>query len=288
MKTKTINQSIFGAITMNNRKVMNMINQLQDLDSYTQLSVLGSWNFVINAAVINAAQRYVPELPEEASGIDPYSDYEAMQRQLSKDAVNSTLPGLLNLQREIVSAIYNADGQPRGLEDTLQFLADQLPTRKQFEEEYEQRRRQGMRPQMSKKTFVDYEYERARNQHNSLIAKGEQAVMFCDNVTLADGELPEWVEESLEQKLIDKLHARWEKLEFVRTNPRRRKQIRDSADADQTMIKLLLAKYGEEPGFADTGDDAYEIISQEIEAEAPVKIWSKEEIKKINDAINNV
>lgn len=264
---------------MNNRKIINMINQLQDLDSYSQLSVLGSWNFTINAAVISEAQRYVPELPEESSGIDPYSDYEAMKRKLVKEADQSYLPGLLNLKLEIESAILNADGQPRSLDNILEFLTERSPTRAQFDQEYEMRRRQGMRPQMPKKVFVDYEYERAMNQHNLLVAKGEHAVLLCENITLADGELPDWIDESFENKMIEKLHSRWEKLEFVRTNPRRKKAIRDSAQADQQMISLLLKQYGEVPGFNGDYDDDEPVEQTE---QAPVKIWTKEQIAKVN------
>lgn len=268
---------------MNNRKIINMITKLQDLDSYSQLSVLGSWNFIINSAVISEAQRYVPELPEEASGIDIYTDYEAMKRKLIKEADASFLPGLINLKLEIESAILNADGQPRSLDNTLEFLTERSPTRAQFDQEYEMRRRQGMRPQMPKKVFIDYEFERAMNQHNLLVAKGEHAILLCENITLADGELPDWIDESFESKMIEKLHSRWEKLEFVRTNPRRKKAIRDSAQADQQMISLLLKQYGETPGFnGDFDEDEDEPVEQTTEAPDKVKIWSKDEIKRIN------
>jgi hypothetical protein len=242
---------------MSNHNIRHMQTLLSNLDSYTQLSVLGSWSFTINAACINTGMRYVPEVAD-ASGIDGFTPYEQARIAAIREADTSNLPALIGLQRELVGMILDNGGEARGLDSTLEFLTGTQPTKDQFKAEYENRRRAGMRPAMPMKTFVDYEYERAMNQHNQLVAKGEHAVRLCDTLTIdierGVDDLPDWVAESFENKFIEKLHARWEKLEFVRCNPRRRKEIRDAAAADQLQIAKVLSEYGEEPGFADAPD----------------------------------
>lgn len=248
-----------------NAQITKLFTLMSNLDSYSQLSVFGSWNFMINSACISNAMRYVPDEPVD-NGIEHFTEYEAARRALMKDADNSQLPALLALQRDITGAIYEADGQGRGLDDTLEFLTQDAPKRATFEEEYERRRRQGLRPAMPKKVFVDYEYERAVNQFNQLVSRGEHAVRLCETFTLegmdAD-DVPDWVPESMEAKLIEKLHGRWEKLEFVRSNPRRKKQIRDAAAADQMMIAKVLATFGETPGFGDDMDDNDDAVERD-------------------------
>lgn len=288
--------------------IKEMNAQLQLLDSWTQLSVYSSWSFMVNAACINQAMRYIPDAPED-NGIQEFTVYEAARRAMIKDAGKSSLVSLIMLQRDVEGYIVNADGQARGLEDTLEFMTGSSPKAETYKREYEDRRRQGLKPAMPLKVFVEYEMERAMNQFNLIVHKGDDAVRLIDTFTCAgmttsvertpprlqferamanwqraeaDGtntepmpklenfhsnvseyddesehknELPDWITESFERKLIDKLHSRWEKLEFVRTNPRRRKTERDAAKADQMMIAKVLAEYGEEPGFADMDDD---------------------------------
>lgn len=246
--------------------IKRMQAEITALDTYTQLSVLGSWSFMINAACINAATKFVPDSPVD-NGIEQFTPYEAARRALIKEAENdnSSLPALLCLQRDLQGMIYEADGQGRGLEDTLSFLTDKSPKREDFGSDYDQRVRMGLKPGMSRRQFIDYEFERAMNQHNLLVARGEDAVRLCDTVTVNSDrgytDLPDWVSESFQRKLIEKLHTRWEKLEMSRTNPRRSKQIRDSAAADQLSIVKLLAQYDETPGFdADEHDEQLDSI----------------------------
>ena len=242
--------------------IKEMNAQLQLLDTWTQLSVLSSWSFMVNAACINQAMRYIPDAPVD-NGIEQFTVYEAARRALRKDCENGNMPALVELQRDVVGSIFDADGQARGLEDTLEYMVGTAPKEAEFKAEYEMRRRQGMKPAMPLRVFVQYEMERAMNQYNLLVAKGEDAVRLVDTFTPptddseheTKNELPDWITESFERKLIDKLNTRWEKLEFVRTNPRRRKSERDSAKADQMMIAKVLAEYGEEPGFADMDDE---------------------------------
>lgn len=249
--------------------IKRMQAEVSTLDTYTQLAVLGSWSFMINAACINAAAKFVPDAPID-NGIDSFTPYEAARKALLREADTSQLPSLISLQRDLTGMIYEADGQGRGLEDTLRFITDKAPKREDFSNDYDQRVRMGMKPGMSRRQFVDYEFERAMNQHNFLVARGEDAVRLCETVTVGDDrgytDLPDWVTESFQRKLIEKLHSRWEKLEMSRTNPRRSKQIRDAAAADQLAIVKLLAQYDETPGFDADDEPEDPIFNGDISA----------------------
>lgn len=254
--------------------IQTMQAKLTRLDTYTQLSVLGSWSFIVNAACINQAMRFVPDEPVD-NGIECFTQYEAARRAMIKEAEDSNrVPALIALQRDLTGMIYEADGQSRGLDDTLGFLTENAPKRATFEADYDNRVRLGMKPGMSKRQFVDYEYERAMNQHNQLVAKGEHAVRLCDTITVEDtrgyNDLPEWVTESFERKFIEKLHARWEKLDLVRSNPRRQKQIRDAAAADQMQIAAVLAEYGEVPGFTEDEPTAQPVAQTDVDSSTSI------------------
>jgi isopropylmalate/homocitrate/citramalate synthase len=161
---------------------------------------------MVNAACINQGMRYVPESPVH-NGIEEFTEYEAARRALLRDAEEATLPSFIALQREISTLINEADGTARGLGDTLEFLTREAPKRTTFEAEFEERRRQGMRPNMPKKVFVDSEFQNALVAYNRLIAKGEDAVRLCETVSIAGREdynnLPDWVAESMQNKLIE-------------------------------------------------------------------------------------
>lgn len=245
-----------------NRKITELYNHMKDLDQYTKLAVYGSWAFAVNAAAINAAVRYVPDEPVD-NGIETFTQYDAGRRKLMEDAEQSTLPHLISLSRTVQGWIEDEGGEVRGIDDTLAFLTNRAPDKKQFEADYEQRRRMGMRPQMSLKAFVDSELDRAMAAHNKLVARGEDAVRLCNTTTIdgADGDtLPDWLMEAFQSKMISKLHSRWEKSEISRTNPRLRKEQRDGAAADQMLIAKVLAAFDEYPGMNFSDDDDKEPV----------------------------
>ncbi len=266
-----------------NAIISKLMAKVSNLDDWTQAAVYGSWNFLVSAACINQAGRYVPG-PLEVNtdgkidnGIDVLTPYDEARRRLIKDAENSTLPGLLTLRSRIVQEADTVSTQVRDLEDTLKFMRGNMPKKETFEADYRQRIAMGMKPGMSMKQFVDHEMEQAAKQHNHLVAVGEDAVRLCETMTISthSDELPDWVAESMERKLIDKLHDRWEKLEFIRTDLRKRKSIRDSADASQRLIKAVLAEFGETPGFTAEPDPseaekAADVTKVTTETEAPV------------------
>jgi len=247
-----------------NHRLQTMFQQLELLDTYTQSSVLGSWGYTVNSGCLSAAKRYIPDGPVD-NGIEEFTQYEAARRAMLRDAEESQLPVLLALQREIASMQENANARISTLQSTFEFLTSNPPTRKQIEAQYEERRRLGMKPAIPMKTFVDMEHEGAMKRFNDMIAKGEDAVRLCETVSIENvtmDDVPEWLPDAFETKLVDKLHKRWEKLEMDRTNPRRPKRDRDAAQADQMLIASVLSEYGETPGFGEEAeakakDDAF-------------------------------
>lgn len=245
-----------------NNQVQTIRAKLEGLDTWTQLSVLLSWAFNINAAAINQAVRYIPDAPVD-NGIEHFTEYDAARRQMREDAEdgNHVLPSLVGLHREIFGDIDVLGGTPTTFEDTHKFLTSKAPTKDRFVTDYNNRVRMGLKPGMPMAVFVEYEFERAMEQHNKLVARGEDAIRLCETCSedTGMGSLPEWLIETMERKLIEKLHDRWTKLELRRTNPRSRKDARDAAASDQMMITRVLAEYGETPGW---NDDSEQLVGQ--------------------------
>lgn len=238
-----------------NEQIKNLLAEVESLDMYTQLSVLGSWNYSINAACINAALRHIPAVPDE-NGIADYTAWEQAVRTARFEASeDGRLGELLSLRDAIMTAVEATSGEPRELDSTLEFMLERVPTAKQFEAEYEARRRQGMRVGIPLAKFVQAELATALERHAKLAARGGDAIKLCKQLLRedirGDGELPEYIVETFESKMMDKLHARWEKLELVRTNFRARKQQRDAAYADQLLIKQLIEAHGESVGYSE-------------------------------------
>lgn len=237
-----------------NEQIKSLVAEVETLDMYTQLSVLGSWNYSINAACINAALRHIPAMPEE-NGIADYTNWEQAVRAARFEASeDGRLGELLSLRDAIMTAVEATSGEPRELESTLEFMLERVPTAKQFAAEYEARRRQGMRVGIPLAKFVQAELATAMERHAKLAARGGDAIALCKQLMCepaTSGELPEYIAETFESKMMDKLHARWEKLELVRTNFRARKQQRDAAYADQLMIKQVIEAHGESVGYSE-------------------------------------
>lgn len=237
--------------------IHNLFAKIDGLDKYTQLSVLGSWAFSVNASCISMAKRYIPSTPDETD-INTYSLYDQARAALIRDAENSDLAPMLALQSVLAGMIDELGGNSSGLEGTLEWLVSRLPTRAVFEEQYENYRRQGAKPAMSIKQFADREYQNAMTQHADLVAKGELAVRLCQTIAIDDsrgfGDLPDWVPEKFERKLISKLHERWKKLDFFRVRAMR-KEDADNAFADQLLIANVLSEFGEVPGFPPDNTD---------------------------------
>lgn len=260
-------------------KILQMHEEIQLLDGGTQIAILGSWGFLINAACINQAMKFIPDIEEEEysnlDGIEGYTAYEAARRELFKQAGGTQLPALINLQRLIFQWLDTAGASndfigsstAEYLMGTHKFLTRQKPTKRDIADEWIARKRAMPKFSIPKAVFVEYEYQLRAEQHQRLVAKGEDAIRLCDTVTIGglSDEISERYSEMFDEKLKEKLHSRWEKLEYQSSNPRLKREKRDQIYADQELIRsLLVERYAEIPGWGDPDDAApeYDITSK--------------------------
>lgn len=245
-------------------EISKMLADIQTLDKWTQLSILGSYQFSINASCINNAMRYVPTVPDETD-IDTYTPYEQARKKYLQDAEESRLPALLALRAEVESAINEVDGNGSLLR-TLEYLNERLPKRSDIEAQYERQRRSGMRP-INRKAWIDTNYAEAMAKHAVLVAKGEHAVRLCETIDVADrgyGDLPDYWLDKLFEIFVKKGRLRWEKLESDRTDPRLMRTRRDDAAADQLILQALFDKYGEAYAVDLDPEEAVEAIKPQV------------------------
>jgi len=255
-------------------KILKMHEDIQMLDSGTQIAILGSWGFMVNSACINQAMRFIPEIEKEEyaglDGIEGYTAYEAARRELFKQAGGTQLPALINLQRLIfqwldtagASGDFIGSSTAEYLTGTHKFLTRNPPSKREVADEWIARKRAMPKFSVPKSVFCEYEYQLRSDQFARLIAKGEDAIRLCDTVTIGglSDEISDSYEERFEEKMRIKLHDRWEKLEIQGSNPRLKKEKRDQIIADQMMIKqLLLDRFDEVPGWGDVADEAAEL-----------------------------
>jgi hypothetical protein len=239
-------------------QIMHLHDDVADLDMRTLMTVLPSWGAIVNNSCINQAMRFIPEHNGDAEGIEGYSAYEIARRALIREAEESILPALISLQRMVWGWMVDAD-LPKTIttESTLMYLNNsvnwrsQVPSSKKFEDEWDLRKKLMPDFAISKEAFVAYEMDRAMNNYNKLVAKGDDAVRLIDTISLdvKSDDLPEYLPEAFETKMLDKLQTRWGILEMDRCNVRTDKSKRDEAKANQLMIAAVLQKYGETPSF---------------------------------------
>lgn len=235
----------------NNTRINELFIDLNSLDIYSQKAVLRAWHYAANAACLTAAMRYVTDAPD-AGGIDGFNKYEAARSAAVNDADESNLPALLQLQSDIDTALSELADTPRSFSDTLQFMqSTQKPTREQCIAEYKYRTDMGSQPRMTVNQFVDFEFERKMQQYERLLARGDDAARLCETMSFDHNrgynDIPEWLIDKLETKLVEKLHACWSRFETTVSNPRMTARIRDTATADQLLVGKVLAKYDVDP-----------------------------------------
>lgn len=239
-------------------RIMQLHDTILPLDLGTLSKILPSWGFLANTQAISQAVRFIPEHSGDAEGIEGYSAYEIARRELIKEAEHSVLPALINLQRMVWGWMIEA-GVSRTIttESTIEYLNATLkytskpPSAETFKQDWRMRKAQMPDFAIPMEAFVSYEMDRAMNQHNQLLAKGDDAVRLIDTISLdvQSDEVPEWLPDAFESKMIDKLHDRWAALEIERTNLRAGKHRRDMAKANQLMVASTLEQYGESVGF---------------------------------------
>ena len=245
------------------KQIHEMTAQMADLDKWTQLSILGAWQFIANNNCLTQATRALPDLPDEGEGIEGYTPWEGAMRTLltkiksdEKEGGDfaTTLPAWLAFQRHVSYLTSELGGDVRDIENTYEWLVARIPSRDRGEADFAMRVRMGMRPGIPRKDFVDAEYEKDMRSHMERVAKGQHAVTFLERMTLETGaqiergfdDLPEWLEEQLLNKMIEKLKSRWISLEGNRTNPKMTLAKRDEAAGDQMLIVEVGRHYNEE------------------------------------------
>lgn len=244
-----------------------LLDEVTKLDSWDIQSVLGAVNYLVRQTALNTTIRMLPPSPEteDEKTIDYFSTFDAKMK--SKE-VRKAVSGMVDMANRFTGVLLEyTDAEPSNYETVLEFMTQREPQRVIFEREYNERKRQGMRPQMPMSDFVDSEYAQALRRHENTVVLGEYAVRILNAIDLTKevaGEddtgrdnVPDWLYESITQKALDKLAQRWQRAEIRRTNPRIKKADRDIAEGNQHLIEQVIeALGGTKPTFDPKAEDA--------------------------------
>ena len=229
-----------------NSDIEKTLNEVSKLDSWDVGAILGGVNYLVRQAALNQTVRMLPELPEEGSGLEHFTDWEQKMRN---PEIREKVAPLLGVADRVASVMNEYSTMDiTDCEGVLKFMLDpsRMPKRETFAREYDDRKRKGMKPGMSINEFVEAEYAVALIRHNNHVAKGEAAVKVIDGIDPSDGDVPEWLHEAIHAKVLQKLAQRWNRAELRRTNPRITKQDRDIAGANQALIESVILELGGE------------------------------------------
>lgn len=226
--------------------ITNGLMLIMELDKFTKISVLNSIRFFLNMQCIRQAIRILPDNFEKtAEGRDEYDHLIAKQMdEYEKDGDYApTLPAFIALNEMLRTTMYDDMLEPSTMESTLEFMTQNAPTADNFEKDYEERVRMGMRPGISKREFCELQLEDALKQHRQLSENGQAAIQFCEDLNVSQdrgfGDLPDWAVDAIFNKMVDKLAHRWAKLDIRRTGLRTKPDDRVEAEADQTLIEFV-------------------------------------------------
>jgi hypothetical protein len=232
-----------------NSLIETHLNAVVKLDSWDIQSILGGVNYIAKQAALNIAVRMLPDLPEEGSGNENFAMFDAAMKNPEIKKSANPIIGIANRVSEVL--VQYTDNPPSQYKDVLEFMVSRPPQRKTFQNEYDNRRKLGMRPQMPMGQFVDMEYATALTRHSHLVAKGEAAVRVLDGFDGSDEQAPEWLYDAIHTKIGQKLEERWFRSETRRTNPKISKADRDLAAANQELIESVMIELGfEKPDFS--------------------------------------
>jgi hypothetical protein len=224
------------------------IAMIGELDKYTKVSVFNTWRFFLNMQCIRQALRILPntEIEKTAEGRDQYDHLLAhTMDEYEKDGDYATkLPAFIALNEKIRVTMYEDNLDPASMDDTLAFMTEKMtPKAADFEADYDARVNEGMRPGLSKRDFCEMQLADALKQHELLTEQGQAAIQFCNDLQVVEdrghGDLPDWAITTLYNKCVDKLAARWGKLDIRRTGLRTSPNDRTEAQADQTLIEFV-------------------------------------------------
>jgi len=229
-----------------NFNIGEAIEMLMELDKYTKVSVFNSWKFFLNMNCIRQALRILPENVEKT--LDGRAEYDNLIRETTEfleregDFI-SKLPAFIALNEHIRVTMYENMLEPSTMEDTLEFMTNAVPTTDRFEKDYDERVRQGQRPGISKRVFCELQLEEELNAFRQLSERGQAAIEFCKDLNINEdrgfGDLPDWVIDTLYNKMTEKLELRWQKLDIRRTGLKTKPEDRTEAQADQMLIEFV-------------------------------------------------
>jgi hypothetical protein len=222
------------------------INLVMELDKFTKISVLNSVKFLLNMNCIRQALRILPDNIEKTSdGRDLYDHLLAktMDEYEHEGDYAPTLPAFIALNEYLRTTMYDDMLEPSTMESTLEFMTKNPPKATDFEADYDARVAAGMRPGINKREFCQMQLDDAVKQHRQLEERGQAAIQFCEDLAVHQdrgfGDLPDWAVDAIYSKIVDKLAARWSKLDIRRTGLKMKPADRTEAEADQTLIEFV-------------------------------------------------
>lgn len=273
-----------------NTQIEKMLTEVSKLESWDISSVLGGVNYLLKQTAINAAVRLLPDPPPEGSGIEYFTEWEQKMRNPEIKTRCSPLVGLSQRVEEVLNQY--VDREPQTFEGVLKFMTERPPQRATFEADYNNRKRLGMKPAMTMKEFVDMEYKTALDRQQMLVARGEDAIRVLHAVEGTDEEVPEWLYEAIDNKVLQKLEERWKRHDLRATNTRVTQSDRDLATANKKLVAACMeALGGKAPTDPGTGEEAAEKAQEDINAflirkqeELDLLVMQQEALKQHNEA----
>jgi hypothetical protein len=259
-----------------------LLSKVTNLDHYTKAAIVGSLNFLALNSAIGSVMRHAPALLEEgeAPDLDKRNSYDIMRADMYKNDQNAEYIGMwVGLVRKFEDYASDYEISLSDGSNVLEFLISRTPSRKQFIAEYESRRKQGCKPKMSVKDFVDGQYQEAMIKHEKLSAYGADAVRIINTTPPRDGEIPDWFVERAEEKCADKCNDRWLKIATRASNPRLKKAQRDEAEMDLKLIRAFMDDIGYEI-HADGEDETDAQIDTFLEEAGKLDDLGKEQQQK--------
>lgn len=274
-----------------------ILNTIQTVDMYSQLSCLGSMQYVVTAEAIRGAMKLIPDNPTPES-IEAFLneernlklDIEYADNKLGdgtergdKESLTSqhdvkTTPGnyfearrelqaLLDLRQDLLDMSEDLTAgmeqqEERTLLNTLKFMeTQQVIDPMLYKRTYINNKRLGLKNYgQTMAEYVTQETTRAMESMARFVAKGEYAVQFLEGLDPLEGEIPERIIESMAKRCVAKLIARRIKIGQTlswRTDIEQRLE----AEGDMTFIEqAIVALGGEVPEEAIVPDEVIENV----------------------------
>ena len=273
-----------------------ILTAVQSTDMYSQLSCLGSMQYVVTAEAIRGAMKLIPNDPTPESielflneernlKLDiEYADNKLGDGTTRGDRVGTTsvhdvettpgnyyearreLQALLDLRQDLldISEELSAgmeQGDARTLFNTLKFMEmQQVIDPMLYKRTYINNKRLGLKNYGQTMTeYVVQETARAAESMARFVAKGEYAVQFLEGLDPHEGEIPERIIESMAKRCVAKLIIRRIKIGQTlswRTDIEQRLE----AEGDMTFIeKAIVALGGVVPEEAVVPDEVIDV-----------------------------